>query len=286
MFHSLLLLVPSTVSRPLRPATRARLSSSGLHLSWQQCQDHQDSPQNCSLQTPDKMQLVLSNCTLTCPSQLPSSLPVEVQVCSLLGGSSCHPNPVRRLLIFKGLNISSVTGPSDSCRSTTLTLATKADPCVSGANPFTPMKLEDDCSAVCDAVTNLVGQCGWYDNGNRGLTNSLYFLLRTVATMALACCFIMLDAQTIQMCKVRAAASSRAESDIRWRRLLGGKVHMASRLSSRLWLRCTSAFWPVLESSSGVHLAPGGPHDGPDHHDDGLHQLPCPLHDRYGAPCR
>merc|ERR1719336_3844596 len=33
-------------------------------------------------------------------------------------------------------------------------------------------------------------------------TNAVYFVLRTVATMALACCFIMLDAQTIQMCRM------------------------------------------------------------------------------------
>ena len=64
------------------------------------------------------------------------------------------------------------------------------------------VELAGNCTATCDAVSNLVEECGWYDNGNRGLTNGIYFILRTLATMALACCFIMLDAQTIQMCKV------------------------------------------------------------------------------------
>ena len=47
--------------------------------------------------------------------------------------------------------------------------------------------------------------CSTTDNGNRAVTNSVYFVLRSLATMALACVFIMLDAQTIQMCSHEAA---------------------------------------------------------------------------------
>ena len=41
-------------------------------------------------------------------------------------------------------------------------------------------------------------ECGREETG-RLLTIGTYFALRMVATMALACCFIMLDAQTIQV---------------------------------------------------------------------------------------
>ena len=40
--------------------------------------------------------------------------------------------------------------------------------------------------------------CAASEGDMRMTTNAVYFVLRTVATMALACCFIMLDAQTIQ----------------------------------------------------------------------------------------
>lgn len=37
--------------------------------------------------------------------------------------------------------------------------------------------------------------------GNTYLTFALYFVFRAIATMCLACCFTLIDAQTIQMCK-------------------------------------------------------------------------------------
>jgi MFS family permease len=37
--------------------------------------------------------------------------------------------------------------------------------------------------------------------GDTRLTLALYFVFRALATMCLACCFILIDAQTIQMCK-------------------------------------------------------------------------------------
>ena len=50
--------------------------------------------------------------------------------------------------------------------------------------------------------TNLVKKCGDSNSGNRLITNGVYFIFRMMATMALASCFILLDAQTIQMCNV------------------------------------------------------------------------------------
>jgi len=54
----------------------------------------------------------------------------------------------------------------------------------------------------CEAESDLIGYCSYEIGENRLITNSVYFFLRMVATMALACVFIMLDAQTIQMCSL------------------------------------------------------------------------------------
>ena len=62
------------------------------------------------------------------------------------------------------------------------------------------MSVPPGCSASCASVTtNLVPTCGVPVVEGRVLTNVVYFLLRMLATMALACVFIILDAQTIQV---------------------------------------------------------------------------------------
>ena len=48
----------------------------------------------------------------------------------------------------------------------------------------------DEFSSMCSSVV-----------GNTNLTVALYFVLRALATMCLACCFVLIDAQTIQMCR-------------------------------------------------------------------------------------
>ena len=58
---------------------------------------------------------------------------------------------------------------------------------------------------ICKSQNISFSKCGTTDNGNRILTNTLYFIIRTLATMSLASVFIMLDAQTIQMCKIEEA---------------------------------------------------------------------------------
>ena len=117
------------------------------------------------------------------------------------------------------------------------------------------VSLREGCRAECSATTNLVQSCGWFDNGNRVLTNTVYFILRTVATMALACCFIMLDAQTIQMCKMEEAAGKKGSLHSRLRQHYHPHHHdrqhhphhyqdlMASKLSIRLSPKRSSLPW-------------------------------------------
>ena len=73
---------------------------------------------------------------------------------------------------------------------------------ISGQHPLT---IAPGCSLDCivqhpvpfDALENMCSEV----EGDTGLTFALYFLFRALATMCLACCFILIDAQTIQMCK-------------------------------------------------------------------------------------
>ena len=57
--------------------------------------------------------------------------------------------------------------------------------------------------------TNLVQWCGEEVVHGRVTTNVTYFILRALAYMALACSYIILDAQTIQMCKMEEEAGNK-----------------------------------------------------------------------------
>jgi len=57
------------------------------------------------------------------------------------------------------------------------------------------------CKLTCNKIKSELATCT-YTKGNRMVTNSLYFVFRMLATMCLACNFVLLHAQTIQMCKI------------------------------------------------------------------------------------
>ena len=57
------------------------------------------------------------------------------------------------------------------------------------------------CKLTCNKIKSELATCT-NTKGNRMVTNSLYFVFRMLATMCLACNFVLLHAQTIQMCKI------------------------------------------------------------------------------------
>ena len=72
-----------------------------------------------------------------------------------------------------------------------------------------PLVLAPSCELECTVVEGLPfdgyqNMCSTED-GNPMLTFGLYFIFRSLATMCLACCFVLIDAQTIQMCKEEEA---------------------------------------------------------------------------------
>ena len=92
---------------------------------------------------------------------------------------------------------------NDKCGRAEISFFTDSDPCIT--NELKDEKilgLKPDCHLTCEVKTNLVKKCGDSNSGNRLITNGVYFIFRMMATMALASCFILLDAQTIQMCNV------------------------------------------------------------------------------------
>ena len=68
-----------------------------------------------------------------------------------------------------------------------------------------PLKFAGDeipgCKLSCSKIESRLASCT-YTKGNRMVTNILYFIFRMLATMCLACNFVLLHAQTIQMCKL------------------------------------------------------------------------------------
>ena len=96
-----------------------------------------------------------------------------------------------------------VIAGNDKCGRAEISFFTDSDPCITNElKDETILGLKPDCHLTCEVKTNLVKKCGDSNSGNRLITNGVYFIFRMMATMALASCFILLDAQTIQMCNV------------------------------------------------------------------------------------
>ena len=152
----------------------------------------------------------MDNCTLNCPqlndlmfAQAYLGIPVTYEsiICGQIGVKHCKVWPRQRKVELLRVN-TNVTG-NDKCGMAEISFFTDSDPCIT--NELKDEKilgLRADCSLACEVKTNLVEKCGDSNSGNRLITNGVYFIFRMMATMALASCFILLDAQTIQMCAV------------------------------------------------------------------------------------
>jgi len=199
VFHTLLLFVPHTVVHPNYPSMNASISGGSVMLNWDVCEQVNNNDCNIKQDPPNKVKLKLLNCSLICEDDTFDKSFIEEKICNLMAGAQCKANPVRKLVNLKGL-LPNIT--QTGCREAKLDLFTTVDPCDGASTTISEISLPDGCEAQCSAVTNLISKCGVSDNGNRIMTNSIYFIIRMFATMSLASVFIMLDAQTIQMCKM------------------------------------------------------------------------------------
>ena len=152
----------------------------------------------------------MDNCTLDCPrlsnlifaqAYLGMSVTYESIICGQIGTKHCKVWPGQRRLELIRVN-TNVTG-NNKCGEANISFFTDSDPCITNElKDETILGLKPNCSLECEVKTNLVEKCGDSNSGNRLITNGVYFIFRMMATMALASCFILLDAQTIQMCAV------------------------------------------------------------------------------------
>ena len=125
----------------------------------------------------------------------------ESIVCGQIGRKHCKVWPGQQKLELIRVN-TNVSG-NNQCGEAAISFFTDSDPCITNdLAEEERLGLKPNCSLRCKVRTNLVERCGDSNSGNRLITNGVYFIFRMMATMALASCFVLLDAQTIQMCAV------------------------------------------------------------------------------------
>jgi len=183
LFHTLLLAVPKNTVHKVFPDTSVNLVGNNVLLSWQPCL-----PDNATslpeITQKKKVDIKLFDCSTVCQD-----------VCTILTPYCTEKNSTYNLKTMVANTTQISQGSSE------MSLAFHPDPCTGQTLPQM-YSLPSGCSMECKAQTNLIGYCDYIIGENRLTTNSVYFVLRMLATMALACVFIMLDAQTIQMCKI------------------------------------------------------------------------------------
>eukprot|EP00092_Neocalanus_flemingeri_P035258 GFUD01038362.1.p1 GENE.GFUD01038362.1~~GFUD01038362.1.p1 ORF type:complete len:656 (-),score=158.45 GFUD01038362.1:44-2011(-) len=213
IFHTLLLAVPTNLSHVDYPHTTLTMKHTDVELKWAPCAE-----QACTkIRNPEEKEkdplpifFELNNCTLDCPqlnnlmvaqAYLGIAVTYESMICGQIGVKHCKVWPGQRKVEFVRVN-TNVSG-NDQCGEAQISFFTDSDPCVTNdIKDETILGIKPDCDLSCEVRTNLVERCGDSNSGNRLITNGVYFIFRMMATMCLACCFILLDAQTIQMCAV------------------------------------------------------------------------------------
>merc|ERR1719350_1901730 len=202
------------------PNTNMTMTHGDVKLKWERCPDT-----SCTLiqnplekdKDPVPIYFEMNNCELECGIGKLKNIMLESnymgiavtyesitcgQIAAIVGTDKhCKPWPGQKKMEFIRVN-TNVTG-NDNCGEANISFYTDSDPCITNdLEDETPLAIKDDCTLTCEVRTNLVKRCGDSNHGNRLITNGVYFIFRMLATMALASCFILLDAQTIQMCTI------------------------------------------------------------------------------------
>lgn len=214
VFHTLLLAVPTNLHRVDYPETNMTWEQTSVNLKWEHCPDREDCT---TIRNPEEKEkdplpifFEMNDCDLNCPglrdlmlaqAYLGVAVTNEKMICGQIGEKHCKVWPGKKKAELIRVN-TNVTG-NDQCGEANISFFTDSDPCVTNnIEDETILGIKPECNLVCTVRTNLIQRCGDTNSGNRLITNGIYFIFRMMATMALASCFILLDAQTIQMCAV------------------------------------------------------------------------------------
>ena len=196
LFHSLLLLVPPMNQSEIVSANLTMFNSTA-NLEW-------SPPENCDCQrvnpvlSSHKRDILLHNCDLVCDFDDE----FQIQKCESVGFFGFCDLFNDTSLTLKNVNVDHVI---ENCQTTGLSF--------SYANGM-PLQLIPGCVMQCQSE-ELLEPC---DAGSRTLTISVYFLFRWLGTVFLADCFILLEASTIQMCRVESEEGR--EGDVVGRQVL------------------------------------------------------------------
>jgi len=219
VFHTLLLAVPTNLHRVTYPSTRLDMVGKDVNLTWNLCPGpdtsctHIRNPEEKE-KDPIPIYFELNKCHYDCSKSnfniektleeykfLGLSMTKEDVICNHIGRKHCKVWPGTNKIEFIRVN-TNVSGNFE-CGRAHIDFYTDSDPCITNnIEEELPLGIMDNCFMDCEVRTNLVKECGATDRGNRLITNGIYFIFRMIATMALASCFILLDAQTIRMCEV------------------------------------------------------------------------------------
>lgn len=185
VFHTVLLFLPTVSEVVLPPQQSAfHFQADSVDFKWSAC-SNQACPE-WNLEPSLLQDLDLDNCVLECP--------INVGICEAVTGMfNCQANGTK--VTFQNLNITtsgSNDNAGDKCQQTR-----HASMFMSNGKVF---ELAPGCQLQCSQILTNIASCS-YTEGNRTLLNVLYFIFRMLATMCLACNFVLLHAQTIQMCK-------------------------------------------------------------------------------------
>merc|ERR1712106_1211348 len=213
IFHTLLLAVPTNLSHVDYPHTTLTMDNTTVSLKWAPCEEKACTKiRNPEVKEKDPLPIFfeMNNCNLDCPAlkdlmnaqaYLGVAVTYESMICGQMGVKHCKAWPGQKKLELVRVNTD--VSRNDKCGEAQISLFTDSDPCVTNdLSDETILGIKPDCALACDVRTNLVERCGDSNSGNRLITNGVYFIFRMMATMCLASCFILLDAQTIQMCSV------------------------------------------------------------------------------------
>ncbi|XP_023340878.1 uncharacterized protein LOC111710915 isoform X2 [Eurytemora carolleeae] len=217
VFHTLLLAVPTNLHRVHYPNTTLSMVGRNVNLTWAKCAGkgngctHIRNPEEED-EDPIPIYFELNHCNYNCTNSkydiektleeykfLGLSMTIEDVICNHIGRKHCKVWPGTNRIEFIRIN-SNVSGNYE-CGRADIAFYTDSDPCITNnIEDEMPLGIMNSCSMDCQVRTNLVEECGATDKGSRLITNGIYFIFRMLASMCLACCFTLLDAQTIRMC--------------------------------------------------------------------------------------
>lgn len=191
VFHTILYFLPHISVVSDNPAgTSFSLEGNSALFTWGPCLEGLEFGLKCPEDHFDKFNLELDQCQLDCL--------IDVRTCEAVTAMFvCQQEGEEGQVQFNNVSLAEANS-TDCHRQLEVHIMALSR----------PLEMAPGCRLDCqvsNATMDHLGAKCQATQGNRTLTNVLYFIFRMLATMCLACNFVLLHTQTIQMCKVEEA---------------------------------------------------------------------------------